>query len=566
MWQAEMVDKLTAAKNGDKQKVIEAYMQLTGKACQTLYRIAAKHGYRSGRGDRCDKGACRLNDEQVRFVSALMQTTARQVKGTILPATEALQIAVDNGVIAPGEISDSRLQTILRSRAMNKAAIDADDPCIRMASRNPNHVHVFDASICIQYYLKNGQGLKILDERDFREKKPKNYAKHSKRLFRMILADHFSHYLFVKYYEASGENAAMTFDFLTSAWRGSDHDKLPFRGVPRFLLMDAGSANVAKGILGLIERLGVEIPKNMPHNPRRQGSAEVAQNIIETHFEARLRLEPATTIAQLNEWKDDWLARFNATRRHRRHGMTRTACWLTIKQNQLRDLPAAEILQDLYAEPEVTRTVGPDNTISFRSRQYRLSHVAGIAPGDHVAVILRPYHWPEVAVVVNDIAYLVAPVETMAGGFAADAAVIGEQYKAQPYTAAKRARLANDNLAYGDEPQKGAVPFGGTLRVFGHHAAQVRTDFMPRLGTPLAVNTGGIDDKQLPLMIFFKKLRATQGTVPVALNTAIREVYGQSISLAESRRLLDRAAETNNLSAEDLAGAQKEATYAMSNL
>lgn len=565
MWQAEMVKKLNAAKNGDKQQVIDSYMMLTGKSCQTLYRIAKRHGYLAGRGERRDKGACRLTDEQVQFVSALVQTTAREVKGCILPATEALQIAVDNGVIAAGDISESSLQRILRARAMNKAAIDADDPCIRMASLHPNHVHVFDASICIQYYLKTG-GLALLDERDFREKKPANFSKLKKRLFRLILADHFSHYLYVQYYETSGENAAMTFDFLTCAWRGSGHEKLPFRGVPRYLLMDAGSANVAKGILSLLERLGIEIPKNMPHNPRRQGSAEVAQNIIETHFEARLRLEPATTIEELNAWKDDWLARWNATRRHRRHGMTRTACWLTIKHNQLRDLPPAEILQDLYAEPEVQRTVKPDNTISFRSRQYRLSHVPGIAPGDTVNVILRPYHWPEVAVVYRDVAYLVAPVETMAGGFAADAAVIGEQYKSQPYTAAKRARLANENLAYGEERKKGDLPFGGSLRVFGHHAEHVRADYMPRLGVPVVVAGADVADKMIPLMIFFKKLRSVSGTVPVALNTAIRQAYGKSISLAESERLLALAAEHQRLSVADLADGEQEANYAVSNL
>ena len=386
-WAKEMAQRLTLAVNGEKDRIISEYQQLTGKSPATLYRIAKKHGFSSGRKKRRDAGTCTLSDYQLQFVSSLMQTTARDVKGVILPVSEALLIAEDNGVILPGQISADRLSTLLREREMHKKALDADTPSIRMRSLHPNHVHIFDASICIQYYLKSGKRLGFMDERDFRAKKPKNFAKIKQRIFRLVLADHFSHYLYVKYYETSGENAVMTFDFLSSAWRGGKHDKTPFRGVPNFLLMDAGSANVAKGILALLERLEIEIPKNMPHNPRRQGSAEVAQNIVETHFESRLHLEPATTIEQLNEWVTDWLVRWNGKRIHRRHKMTRMACWMTIKQAQLRDMPGDEIMQYLFANPEETRTVAQDNTISFRGETYRLKHIEGIRPRARVQVI-----------------------------------------------------------------------------------------------------------------------------------------------------------------------------------
>lgn len=529
-WAREMAGRLNRAVNGEKDKIIAEYQALSGKSPATLYRIARKHGFSSGRRKRCDNGTCCITDDQLQWVSSLMQATSREVKGTILPVGEALSIAEDNGIIEPGQVSISRMHSLLRQREMNAEAIDSPSPSIRMASLHPNHVHVFDASICIQYYLKKGKGLGFMDERDFREKKPKNFKALKERIFRLVMADHFSHYLFVKYYIASGENARMTFDFLSSAWRGGLHEKSPFRGVPKFLLMDAGSANVAKGIMAFLKRLEIETPENMPHNPRRQGSAEGAQEIIETHFEARLRLEPATTIDELNEWATDWLVHWNGTRIHRRHGMTRTDCWLTILQDQIRDLPSDEILRDLYAEPEVTRTVVQDNTISFRSQTYRLKHIPGIRPGKQVQVILRPYHWPEVAVAFNETEYLVSPVGTLpgVGNFRADSAVIGQEYKSQPDTVVDRVRKVNDNLAYGDDRKKGDLPFGGSLRVFGHQSDKIGAVPMPRRGTPIEVGRD-VTESEIPIMELFKRLRGAGVALTPETNAELRGTFGESL-------------------------------------
>lgn len=546
-WAREMAGRLNRAVNGEKDGIIAEYQAMSGKSPATLYRIARKHGFSSGRKKRCDKGTCCVSDGQLQFISSLVQTTAREVKGTILPVSEALAIAEDNGIIQSGQVSVARMQSILREREMNAAALNSITPSIRMASLHPNHVHIFDASICIQYYLRRGKGLGFVDERDFHEKKPKNFEKVKKRLFRMVLADHFSHCLFVKYYETSGENARMTFDFLSCAWRGGHHEKTPFRGVPEYLLMDAGSANVAKGIMAFLKRLEIETPENIPHNPKRQGSAEVAQNIVETHFEARLRLEPATTIEDLNQWAADWLVHWNGTRVHRRHGMTRTACWLTIKEDQIRDLPSDEILRDLYAEPEVTRIVRQDNTISFRANEYRLKHIAGIRPGKQVMVVLRPYHWPEVAVVFGETEYLVAPIGQLpgVGGFRADCAIIGQEYKAQPDTVVDRARKANDNLAYGEERKKNDLPFGGTLTVFGHQGEKVSAVPMPRRGTPMLVGRD-VSATEIPIMDLFKRLRDAGVLVTPAMNAELREEFGSSLPVARADDVVRAMADGGN--------------------
>lgn len=549
-WRKELAQRLSDAVNGEKDRIIEEYKALTGRSAATLYRIAAANGFKSDRKPREDKGTLRseLNEEQLRFISAQMQTTAREVKGVIMAVRKALDIAIDNGVIEKGQISVSGLQRILREREMNAAALDSVSPSIRMASLHPNHVHVFDASICIQYYLKGKKGLRLMDERDFREKKPANVDKIKQRLIRMILVDHTSHFIFPRYYVAAGENQRITFDFLTTAWRGGLHDKIPFRGVPFFLLMDAGSANIAKGILNFLERLEIDIPKNMPHNPKRQGSAEVAQNIVERDFEACLRLEPATTIEELNAWALDWCAYYNATQIHRRHQETRTANWLRIKNEQLRNLPCDEILQDLYAEPEVERTVRQDNTIGFRNEDYRLRHISGIRPGKKVRVILRPYSWPQVGVVFNDTEYLVEPIGTLANGFSADAAIIGQEYKDQRDTPVDTVRKANENLAYGEERKKDALPFGGSLQVMGHQAEKLgNLTMFPHRGhdIDLAPQRGPV---MLPITEAFKRLK---GHMTPQLNRDMRAAYGDSIEAAELERVVAQIIETGTFSRDD---------------
>lgn len=543
-WVREMARDLRKAKNGEKDVVIASYSQLSGKSAASLYRLAAKAGYDSGRKARVDRGTLKsgLTPEQLQLASALIQETARQVKGAILPVTEIKRMMEDAGAMEPDAISASRLAGILRAQEMNGEALLAETPSIKMASLHPNHVHVFDASICIQYYLKRGKGLAIIDERDYREKKPENLSKIKRRLIRMVLADHFSHLMYVKYYEAAGENQQITYDFLTSAWRGGHHEKLSFRGVPFYLLMDAGSANIARGILEFLRRLEIEIPENMPHNPRRQGSAEVAQNIWETHFEARLRLQPASSLEELNSNARDYLVRLNNEMVHRRHKMTRQDCWQRhVRQEHIRDLPPDEILHDLYAEPVVDRTVGKDNSISFKTEEYRVKHIPGIRPGTVVQVSFRPYLYQdcrEITVLFGGVEYPVRPVGRIAGGFSADAAIIGMEYKAQPETTAMRHRKMNENLAYGEERKRGAVPFGGTLPVFGHHADRVAAIPIPRRGVPIETGRDMVP-KEITIVELLKRVRREIGPVSPELNRKLREEFGEAVSVTEAEAVLE---------------------------
>lgn len=539
-----MVTELTAARNGARLQVMEKYAKMTGKTVQALYVIAGQYGYDSGRKARTDKGRCELNDSQINFISAQIHTTARELKGPIMPVELALMNAEDNNVIDPGSISVSRLQEILRDRGMNAAAMKAPEPHIHMRSLHPNHVHVLDASVCIQYYLKGkNKGFGIMREDLFYKNKYTNFNRVKKKLIRYVLVDHFSHAIFVKYYYTGGETQANLYDFLLSAWGGGKHEKFPFRGVPFFVLMDAGAANTSGAILEFLKRLDIRMPDSLPHNPRRQGSAEVAQDMVEGWFESNLRIQPAHDVETLNGWALDWAVGFNGTRKHSRHGMTRTECWLTIKKEQLRELPEREMLHYLYANPAEERLVRTDYTIGFgyknnASEEYSVKHIPGLIPRmSRVKVLVRPHHWPEISVVFNEVEYPVKPLEKVEGGFRADAAVIGEEFKAMPESLPQKAKKMADNLAYGEDRKKDAAPFEG-LTVFGNYAEKVQQTFMPKAGSELTVQGSGLVDREIPVTEFMKKLIRAFGTISRADNAAIRERFGASIGLAESERIV----------------------------
>lgn len=573
MWQDEMITELKAARNGERLKVMERYSAMTGKSIQNLYNIAAQGGYESGRKTRVDKGKCELNDSQVSFISAQIHTTGRELKGPIMPVELALINAEDNGIIDPGAVSVSRLQEILRDRGMNAAALKTPEPHIRMRSLHPNHVHVLDSSVCIQYYLKGkNKGFGIMREDMFYKNKYTNFNKVKKKLMRYVLVDHFSHTIFVKYYYSGGETQANLYDFLLSAWGGDKHEKFPFRGVPFFVLMDAGAANTSGAILEFLKRLDVQIPASLPHNPRRQGSAEVTQNIVEKWFESNLRIQPAHDVETLNAWALDWAVGFNGSRKHSRHGMTRTECWLKIKKEELRELPEKEMLHYIYANPSAERTVRGDYTIGFSyknnaSGEYSVKHIPGLIPHrSKVDVIVRPHHWPEIGVVFNGVEYLVKPLGKVAGGFREDAAIIGQEFKAMPESLPQQSKKMSDNLAYGEDRKRDAAPFEG-LTVFGNYAEKVQRTFIPKAGTSewgAGSSLAGPIHMEIPVTEFMKKVIRALGTISRADNSLIRERFGTSISLMESERIIAAVQAGAQLSDEVMTGGENDTAQAAS--
>lgn len=536
MWIPEMVEKLTNAVNGEKTRVVEHYAGLTGLSQAQLYRIAAKNGYDAGRKRRSDHGECRLTEQQIHYVAGLIQTSSRLNKKTIMSCQDALEIAERNGIIEPGTVSAARLAGILRERELSAAALKTPTPHVNMRSLHPNHVHLVDVSVCIQYYLSKA-ALRILPENEFYKNKFENFAKIKQKIFRYVLTDHFSHTIFVKYYIGKGETQDNLFDFLCSAWAEKD-PRFPFRGVPMILMLDRGAANVSGAIKAFIKNLDVALSLPADKNARRQGSVEKAQDIVEKAFESRLRFKPAEDIDRLNELAVSWCIGFNANRVHSRHKMTRSACWVTITETQLRDLPDVEILQRIFTNPVKTCHVYGDYTIKFRGEVYRIKHVEGLVPGkSKVEVIYRPFSWPEVTVVYDGVEYVARPLETVEGGFYADAPVIEAEYKAHPESPAQKGLKKIENLAYGEDRKKNAIPFDG-IEVLGYQADDV-PEFMPKKGTVMDLGAAGYDVRELPLIEFIQRLVREFGPLSFDENKLIRVVFRGTIPAVSADEIVD---------------------------
>ena len=541
MWQEDMTSELKASSTRERKSVINKYKERTGLSDQHLYRIAAEYGFDSGRKPRADRGVLKtgLTERQIELIAALLYETGRENKGPIMPVERAIQIAEMNGYLAPGQVMPSTMNRILRERQMSKVHMTAATPHTPMQSLHPNHVHVFDVSVCIQYYMKDGK-LGIMDERDFYKNKFDNFAKIKKRLLRYLVVDHFSGYYVFKYYNTTGETRENMWDFLKWAWAGNHHEKIPFRGVPYILLMDTGAANKSHAIVTFMERLGVTIPKGLPYNPRRQGACETTHTIVEEWFESGLRIQPGTSEEQINTWALDMMAWHQAAKPHTRHGMPRAQCWLLIKAEQLRELPDEETLQDIYMDKKETRLVSGDYKISFRGLDYNVRHVPGITKDAEVRIIQKLYKKPLIDIEWQGTLYESAPITMLPGvqgGFRADAAVIGQSYKAQPETLTQKAVKRFDNMAYGETKKKGDVPFEG-MQIYGGLADQISVDFITKKGTPIEVNRG-ILETHISFTEFMKRLRAQRDeAVEMWMNEALRIKYEQGIEVKEAEEVI----------------------------
>jgi transposase InsO family protein len=546
MWQADLVRELNCY--DDTAKVIDAFCRQTGLAPATIYRTAKKYGWKSNNKRRKDKGTAKseITKQQITYIAGLLETTARENKGPIMPVETALDIAIDNGIIEQGQVSVSTMQRLLREHNMSKEQLNAPSPHTEMRSLHPNYCHLVDVSVCIQYYLKNGT-MKIMDERDFYKNKPHNFAKIKQKLLRYVLDDHFSGYFAFRYYVADGESRENLWDFLKWAWRAKGDSRYPLRGVPFYLLMDAGSAQTSHAMRNFFDGLGIERPKGKPYNPRRQGAVETVHNIIETRFETRLRISPAHTVEELNEWAFDFTIHHHATKIHRRHGMTRLASWLLIKQEQLREMPEDDVLNMIYVEPEAECPVR-GYRLTYRGCDYNLKCIEGLPARCKVKVRLNPYLWKidqSITVIWDDTAYEIKAIGKLSaeqGAFSENAAIIGQEYRAQPETSTQKSKKEIKEMAYGtQEPKKGSVPFAGTV-VFGHQADKVANlATLAKQGMPISIDRS-IVDRQIPIHELFKRLVREVGAITPELNKQLRAEYGDTISFSTAEELIDKIA------------------------
>ena len=536
MWQRDMVFELKDAQPAERRAIIEKYRVHGGYTYEHMMRIARQHGFDSGRKPRSDKGSTAVSTDQIEAVANFMRQTRRENKGVISPVENAMEFCIDNGLLVRGQVTVGTMQRLLREHQMNAAIQNSPTPHTDMRSLHPNHVHCCDVSTCIQYYLDDGgMGLKRMPEDEFYKNKIENFKRVKTPLQRYILTDHFSGFFFIKYYLADGETAENLFDFLCSAWEVKLDSRFPFRGVPLMMLMDGGCRAKAKAMgLGFWDGLGIDILPGLPGNSRRQGSVEATHCIWEEWFETRLRVDPATSLEDLNRKAFGFALWYNATKTHTRHGFKRLSLWLKITTEQLRELPDRAELCDLLNKPEEERTV-TGGRISFQGKEFSLKGL-GIPHGAKVTVIKNIYKWKDGIAIIgfDNQRYEIKAIEKLPaelGGFAVNSAIIGQEYKAQPETATQKAAKRMDEAAYGssDPNRKKETPFYG-LNAFEGFAEKVgNLATIPRRGTAIEVARPA-EQLQHPIMELFKRLRSAGITITPALNQELREQFGATIA------------------------------------
>lgn len=465
----DLRDRLNAAPHGERRAMVEAHAASVGKSTNTVYGwLSTYAGYDSGRKKRSDAGQTRLPGETLEAIAAMQREGIRANGKRTMPLAVAMNVADANGITV--NVSESQISRLLRQRRMDTRSVTTARTTTELRSLHPNHVHQIDPSLCLLYYTPGGKQ-HLMTESKFYKNKLDAFAKVKLKCWRYVRYDHASGVVDVRYYEAEGENQAVLFDFLMWTW-GRQEGRLNY-GVPKLLLWDKGSANTSHAIQNLLDALDVKHETHAAGHAWAKGGVEQANNLVETHFESRLRLEPVDSVEQLNaaalSWARDWNANLLAhidsrLRRASSEPMVRDDLWNLILRTPgvLVDMPPREVCQWFLAGKEAERQVR-NLQITFahpelgRSAAYDLRAWAEhIHNGQKVTVapVLLREGVLRVSIDRAGAEALVVEVEPQrdfdAFGRSADAQVIGEGYKRAPETAGEAVARRLAVAAYGD--------------------------------------------------------------------------------------------------------------------
>lgn len=441
----EFAARLNRAGHGERGAIVSELEALTGLSRPTLYRKLKTAGYTSGRKRRADAGSskCGLSHDDLTKIAGVQRRSKRKNKRVIMPTGTAVEILTESGDLT----TEASLGTIRRhlhraglSRQQIERAWTTDDHTTpthhtQLQSRYPNHLHLFDITPCIQYFFE-GKGLKQRDKNlQLYGTKMPEYRKIKKHLLRYVLVDHCTGAFFVRYVYASGEAAADVVRFLWTAWRGQAEvlERYPFRGCPQILYLDAGAANLSGYVRTLLDNLDVLLISHKPGNPRAKGGVEGLMPFWEGQFESRLALKPAPDLETLNDWATDYCVYLNGVKAHRRHGHTRSALWASrIRAEALRIPPEWEVTQALAHSKPVTRVIGRDRIIRYKSGEYLVLDPVNL--GDRALVSHDPYNYPAIKAELLSADGSLSPLQTRHltrdeyGFFEDHGAVVGEEH------------------------------------------------------------------------------------------------------------------------------------------
>ena len=549
----ELGQRLTQATRGERSQLIQGAAHLLNCSQSRVYTGLNELGYHSGRV-RSDRGQSKLLDEEVRLVSNLIHESARANGKILLSVEDAIEIAKANDRISC-TASASTFTRRMKELGCHPKQLQRPTPHTQVKSLHPNHVWQFDVSVCVLYYLDNG-GLCVMDKERFYKNKPNNVAKVSnKRVLRYLVTDHYSGALYVKYYQAAGEDQETLFLFLMDAFNQRDHAKDPFHGVPLMMVWDAGSANQSYMIRNLLDRLNVRHWAHTPGTPRSKGQVERTHDIVERKFEGRLFLYKVKDIDELNDKAHTWMRHFNGTQKHARTGKTRYGLWQANRPEQIRLCPPLALCQQLLSTKPEDRKVKGDLIITYNIKDYgtasySVAHVPDVRIGETVSVCVNPYKAPSIFVLDQDengqeIHYECTPIERDEAGFPMDAPVFGENYHSQRDTdvdqsrkhLAKQAYNANTEEDVRKARAKKAVAYGGRIDPFSYLDDQSLPAYMVRLATASEINVPQqvtTESKPIGRIEFLKRLRGQLNRSLSAVESDyVSKLHSEGVSSAD---------------------------------
>lgn len=503
----DLARRLDAAGWSQRGGIMSSAQEFLGLSSATIYRqLKSVCGWQSGRKTRNDKGSTSVATEALQMLGSMQRENIRDNGKQAMFTPSARSILEQNGIHLG--VSNAQLNRLMAARSLNVASQRQVDPVQALRAPHPNYLHEVDPSLCLLYYLKGRQH--IMREREFYKNKLENFAKVKLKVWRYVLYDRASGALVTWYCESAGESQHALFEFLMYAW-GKQEGRL-IHGVPKFLLWDKGSANTSNAIKNLLDHLEVEPLEHAAGNARAKGGVEVGNNIVETQFESRLRFQLVNDIAELNASAQAWAEAYNAnliphqdSRLHRKGldaPVARYDLWQLIRAEQLHLLPPVEVCRALMTSSEVERKVNPDLTIQFKhpsadaSAFYSVRGLDGVTVGSFVSVRSLVYGDCAIQIEVprydgETLKYRLEPIRGYdVFGQRLDAAVPGQEYKAQPETAIEHAAKAMDELAYPEQDAeqaraKNITPFGGQLDSHQHLKQVEHPTYLQRQGSTI---------------------------------------------------------------------------------
>lgn len=507
----EIAKRHQDAKHGEKQKVLQESCERLGITMQMLYRKFDEINYTSNRKTRSDRGETSIDLDDARLICSMMHESRRKNEKRLMSCRQAIAIAFANGQISE-EYTPSSLLRIAEMNGFHPDQLAAPTPHINMQSEHPNHVWQVDASIGTLFYLDKG-GVQFFDEKKHYKNKPENMEKIKRDLcVRYVITDHYSGFIFVKYYAATGETQEILFDLLLDAFELKS--RIALHGIPRMIVMDKGAANTAHSVRSFLNKLGIENFAHSTGNSRAKGSVEKAQDIIERNLEGGLRFmnTPVSNMDEMNRFANLWMPRFNDVEILTRAKQPRSQLWLTITSVQLILAPARDVLMALFTSKPQERRVNGDLTISFKGKgfeeamRYSVEHVPNVKVNDKVLVTLNPFRSPNIDVIMTDIQgketlYECVPLEVNEAGFYENAVMFGEGIESKQDTVADVERKESLKRAYNVEilaeaeklKAKNAQLFGGKIDPFllekQYEKDMRNVEQMPKRGTALEVDT-----------------------------------------------------------------------------